>query len=54
MTASTPARTLGLSRVGALQRGLRADLVVLDRGLQVRRVMVGGRWEPASVGPVST
>jgi len=54
MTATTPARTLRLSRVGALQRGLRADLVVLDRGLQVRRVMVGGRWEPASVGPVST
>lgn len=46
MTATTPARTLRLSRVGSLRRGLRADLVVLDRHLQVQRVMVDGHWVP--------
>ena len=43
MVATTPARAIGLGdRVGALQAGLRADLVVLDDDLNVVRVMRGG------------
>lgn len=45
MVATTPARALGLGdRLGALQAGLRADLVVLDDDLNVVRVMRGGEW----------
>jgi N-acetylglucosamine-6-phosphate deacetylase len=45
MAASTPARVLGLDdRLGALAAGLRADLVVLDAGLRVKRVMRAGAW----------
>jgi N-acetylglucosamine-6-phosphate deacetylase len=45
MAATTPARVLGLAdQTGALEAGLRADLVVLDRDLQVKRVMRAGRW----------
>ncbi|MEU2612470.1 N-acetylglucosamine-6-phosphate deacetylase [Micromonospora sp. NPDC007271] len=45
MVATTPARAIGLGdRVGALQPGLRADLVVLDDDLNVVRVMRGGDW----------
>jgi N-acetylglucosamine-6-phosphate deacetylase len=45
MAATTPARVLGLSgRVGALEAGLRADLVVLDAALRVKRVMRAGAW----------
>ncbi|GLY23445.1 N-acetylglucosamine-6-phosphate deacetylase [Micromonospora sp. NBRC 101691] len=45
MVATTPARALGLGdRLGALQAGLRADLVVLDEDLTVLRVMRGGEW----------
>jgi N-acetylglucosamine-6-phosphate deacetylase len=44
MTAATPARALGLKRVGSLRPGYNANLVVLDRDLQVRAVMVGGGW----------
>ncbi|WP_431909432.1 N-acetylglucosamine-6-phosphate deacetylase [Micromonospora carbonacea] len=45
MAATTPARAIGLGhRVGALQAGLRADLVVLDDDLNVVRVMRGGSW----------
>ena len=45
MAAATPARVLGLAgRVGALEAGLRADLVVLDAGLRVKRVMRAGAW----------
>ncbi|GGF38805.1 N-acetylglucosamine-6-phosphate deacetylase [Marmoricola endophyticus] len=40
----TPARTLGLDRVGDLRPGWAADLVVLDDDLAVRRVMKAGRW----------
>lgn len=43
-TAATPARALGLERVGALRVGADANLVVLDRDLQVGAVMVNGRW----------
>ncbi|ORV14890.1 N-acetylglucosamine-6-phosphate deacetylase [Mycobacterium celatum] len=44
MTATTPARTLGLGDVGSLRAGLTADLVVLDRDLEVTAVMAGGEW----------
>ncbi|MGB2571127.1 N-acetylglucosamine-6-phosphate deacetylase [Micromonospora citrea] len=45
MVATTPARAIGLGdKVGALQVGLRADLVVLDDDLDVVRVMRGGSW----------
>jgi N-acetylglucosamine-6-phosphate deacetylase len=45
MAATTPARVLGLAdQVGALEAGLRADLVVLDRDLTVKRVMRAGAW----------
>ena len=47
MAATTPARALGLDdRIGALEAGMRADLVVLTPGLQVKRVMRAGRWLP--------
>jgi N-acetylglucosamine-6-phosphate deacetylase len=45
MVATTPARAIGLgNRVGALQTGLRADLVELDDDLNVVRVMQAGAW----------
>lgn len=44
MAATTPAGALGLTDRGALVPGLRADLVVLDAELRVRRVLRGGRW----------
>jgi N-acetylglucosamine-6-phosphate deacetylase len=45
MASTTPARALGLDdEVGALEAGLRADLVVLDADLRVKRVMRAGTW----------
>jgi len=44
MTSATPARAVGLKRVGRLRQGDDANLVVLDRDLQVRAVMVRGGW----------
>ena len=44
MTSATPARALGLERVGGLRAGYDANLVVLDRDLQVTAVMVQGGW----------
>ncbi|MFI6239006.1 N-acetylglucosamine-6-phosphate deacetylase [Micromonospora sp. NPDC050795] len=45
MVATTPARAIGLGdRVGSLQVGLRADLVVLDDDLNVVRVLRAGSW----------
>ncbi|MCM4077313.1 N-acetylglucosamine-6-phosphate deacetylase [Paractinoplanes hotanensis] len=45
MASTTPARVLGLGdRIGALEAGLRADLVVLSPDLHVKRVMRSGRW----------
>ena len=45
MASTTPARVLGLTdQVGALEAGLRADLVVLSPDLRVKRVMRAGVW----------
>jgi len=44
MTSATPARALGLDRVGSLRPGYDANLVVLDHDLQVAAVMVDGDW----------
>nr|WP_296066400.1 N-acetylglucosamine-6-phosphate deacetylase [uncultured Actinoplanes sp.] len=45
MASTTPARVLGLDdQVGALEAGLRADLVVLSPELEVKRVMRAGQW----------
>jgi N-acetylglucosamine-6-phosphate deacetylase len=45
MAATTPARALGLAdQVGALEAGLRADLVVLSPELAVKQVMRAGAW----------
>jgi N-acetylglucosamine-6-phosphate deacetylase len=44
MTSSTPARALGLERVGELRAGFSADLVVLDGDLRVAAVMTRGGW----------
>ncbi len=43
-TAATPARALGLERVGSLRAGYDANLVVLDGDLQVAAVMLRGEW----------
>jgi N-acetylglucosamine-6-phosphate deacetylase len=44
MTSTTPARAVGLDRVGSLRTGADANLVVLDRDLQVTYVMADGEW----------
>ena len=44
MTSATPARALGLDRVGALRPGYDANLVVLDRDYSVSAVMVHGNF----------
>jgi len=45
MASTTPARVLGLAdQVGALEAGLRADLLVLSSDLEVKRVMRAGAW----------
>ncbi len=41
---SSPAHAMGLADVGAIAPGRRADLVVLDQDLLVRRVMRAGEW----------
>ncbi|PJE23864.1 MAG: N-acetylglucosamine-6-phosphate deacetylase [Mycobacterium sp.] len=43
-TSATPARALGLDRVGAIRAGYQANLVVLDQDLCVSAVMVEGCW----------
>lgn len=48
LTSATPAAALGLTEVGALRPGCRADLVVLDPGLAPLGVLRRGRW---LVGP---
>jgi N-acetylglucosamine-6-phosphate deacetylase len=44
MTSATPARALGLKQVGELRAGYDANLVVLDRDLQITAVMRRGHW----------
>jgi N-acetylglucosamine-6-phosphate deacetylase len=45
MASTTPARVLGIEdQVGALEAGLRADLVVLSADYRVKRVMRAGVW----------
>src|SRR5204863_8498048 len=55
MAATNPARLLGVDRdCGSIEAGKRADLVALDKQLQVRLTMVGGRvrsGEKESVPP---
>jgi N-acetylglucosamine-6-phosphate deacetylase len=45
-----PAEYLGLEDRGVLTAGQRADLVVLDADLQVRKVIVGGHAIPLQQG----
>jgi N-acetylglucosamine-6-phosphate deacetylase len=45
MTSMTPAKALGLDNVGSLRAGAYANLVVLDRDLQVTGVMADGEWQ---------
>jgi N-acetylglucosamine-6-phosphate deacetylase len=44
MTSTTPARALALDNVGSLRPEADANLVVLDRDLQVTGVMADGEW----------
>lgn len=44
VTSATPARALGLERVGSLRPGYDANLVVLDHDLRVSDVMAHGDW----------
>jgi N-acetylglucosamine-6-phosphate deacetylase len=46
LTATSPARALGLADVGVIAPGRRADLVVLDTGLKVREVYRAGQLLP--------
>ncbi len=51
--AANPADLLGLTDRGRLATGLRADLVELDDGFRVRRVMLRGRWHEGPSWPAS-
>jgi N-acetylglucosamine-6-phosphate deacetylase len=46
LTATTPARALGIDHVGSLRTGFTANLVALDRDLQIIGFMAGGDWQP--------
>lgn len=47
MATLTPAKSIGVSnRRGSIEVGLAADLVVLDRELNVKKVFIGGREIP--------
>ena len=51
MASLTPARIAGREReLGSLERGKRADVVVLDRNLAVQRVFIDGRELPVAGG----
>ncbi|OBF15799.1 N-acetylglucosamine-6-phosphate deacetylase [Mycobacterium kubicae] len=47
MTSTTPARALGLPRVGRLEAGFAANLVVLQHNLHLSAVMTNGAWSVA-------
>jgi N-acetylglucosamine-6-phosphate deacetylase len=52
MGSLTPAERVGIDHeAGSLQKGKRADVLVLDRKLNVRRVFVGGNSLPARSSP---
>ncbi len=42
MASETPARLLGLTKVGAIREGMDADLVLLDTNLHVQATIIGG------------
>jgi N-acetylglucosamine-6-phosphate deacetylase len=45
MATRAPARLLGLEgKIGTLEPGARADVVLFRRGLHVEKVLVGGEW----------
>jgi N-acetylglucosamine-6-phosphate deacetylase len=44
LTSTTPARVLGMHGLGSLRAGAEANLVVLERNLQVSAVMARGSW----------
>jgi N-acetylglucosamine-6-phosphate deacetylase len=46
--SAVPARVLGSERVGRIERGVPADVVVLDDALEVVRVVVGGETRVAA------
>ncbi len=48
-TSATPARALGLDRVGAIRAGYDANLVVLERNLQIGAVMLHGDWQSLTI-----
>jgi N-acetylglucosamine-6-phosphate deacetylase len=49
MASLTPAERAGIAKVaGSIERGKRADIVVLDRRLNVQRVFIGGVETPTS------
>lgn len=50
--SAIPARAVGLTGVGELAPGFRADLVVLDPDLTVHRVLRAGRWLPTPAAAV--
>jgi N-acetylglucosamine-6-phosphate deacetylase len=43
MATATPARIMGFDDRGRLEEGLRADLVLFDDDINVRRTIIGGR-----------
>jgi N-acetylglucosamine-6-phosphate deacetylase len=44
LTSTTPVRALGMHGLGSLRAGAEANLVVLERNLQVSAVMARGSW----------
>jgi N-acetylglucosamine-6-phosphate deacetylase len=42
MCSSTPAAVAGLTHIGSIQVGKRADLVLLNSNLEVEKVLVNG------------
>jgi N-acetylglucosamine-6-phosphate deacetylase len=51
MATSVPARAAGLTDVGVIAPGMRADFVHLDDDLRVARVARGGDWLPEPTTP---